>query len=65
MGVGETLAILGAVVLATLFFGFMGAQPRPLLTLKPRWAPWRFLMLLGVMAIVAVLAHLVNMVRGG
>ncbi len=65
MGVPGTLVVLGVVVLATLFFGFMGAQPRPLFSLKPRWAPWRFLMLLGVIGIVAVLAHLVNMAQGG
>jgi hypothetical protein len=56
-------ASLAALCLAlTLFCGWRGARPaRP--HAEPRLIPWRFLMLIAFTAMVAMLVHLVSLIR--
>ena len=60
MDFGPTLGVaLGAATLAALF-GWLGARP-PNLSRGPRMIPYRFLMLLSTVAVILMLAHLVNL----
>jgi hypothetical protein len=59
-----TTAVFAALALGlTVLFGWLGARPaRPLA--PPRLAPWRAMMLAAFTALVALLVHLVALLRG-
>jgi hypothetical protein len=58
-----TAALAGLFLLLTVLFGWRGARAaRP--HTEPRLVPWRFLMLLTFTGMVAMLVHLVNLIRG-
>ena len=57
-----TAALAAAFLVLTALFGWRGARTaRP--HQPPRLIPWRFLMLLAFTAMVAMLVHLVTLVR--
>jgi hypothetical protein len=57
-----TAALAGLFLALTVFCGWRGARTsRPLA--PPRLIPWRFLMLLAFTGVVAMLVHLVSLVR--
>ncbi|HEY5071983.1 MAG TPA: hypothetical protein VII63_08130 [Caulobacteraceae bacterium] len=60
----EITAALATLALAlTVVFGWLGARPaRPLR--RPRLAPWRAMMLGAFTGLVALLVHIVALVRG-
>lgn len=63
MTVPVTAALAGLFLLLAVLFGWRGARAaRP--HTEPRLVPWRFLMLLAFTAMVAMLVHLVSLVRG-
>ncbi len=55
-----TLVALFAAAALTVVSAWRGARP-PDLTRGPRMAPWRMLMLLGVVTCIFLLVHLVNL----
>jgi uncharacterized membrane protein YsdA (DUF1294 family) len=58
-----TLALAAGFLSLTLVFGWIGARPaRPLA--RPRLIPWRFLMLLAFVGMLATLVHVVALWRG-
>jgi len=58
-----TAALAGACFLLAILFGWRGARiARP--HTEPRLVPWRFLMLIAFTGMVAMLVHLVTLVRG-
>jgi hypothetical protein len=62
MTVPVTAALAGLFLLLALLFGWRGARAaRP--HTEPRLVPWRFLMLLAFTGMVAMLVHLVNLIR--
>ena len=62
MTVPVTAALAALCLALTLIFGWRGARAsRPLTT--PRLVPWRFLMLLAFTGMVAMLVHLVALIR--
>jgi hypothetical protein len=59
-----TLGCAGAALTLTVLFGALGARrPRPLA--PPRLVPWRFMMILAFVGVVAMLVHAVALLRGG
>jgi hypothetical protein len=63
MTVPVTAALAGVCFLLAVFFGWRGARAaRP--HTEPRLVPWRFLMLIAFTGMVAMLVHLVNLIRG-
>ena len=63
MTVPVTAALAGLCLVLAVLFGWRGAlAARP--HAEPRLVPWRFLMLLAFTGMVAMLVHLVNLVRG-
>jgi hypothetical protein len=64
MDVPLTASLAAAALAMTLFFGWRGAQPSEP-GRAPRLVPWRWLMLLSFVAMVAMLVHLVALFRGG
>jgi hypothetical protein len=63
MTVSVTAALAGICFALTVLFGWRGARAsRP--HAEPRLVPWRFLMLLAFTGMVAMLVHLVSLVRG-
>ena len=59
-----TLTFAGAALALTVLFGALGARPaRPLAA--PRLMPWRFMMLLAFLGVVAMLVHAVALLRAG
>lgn len=62
MNLPVTLGLAGAALALTVLFGALGARPaRPLAA--PRLVPWRFLMLLAFLGVVAMLVHAVALLR--
>jgi hypothetical protein len=62
MTVSMTAALAGLFLTLTVIFGWRGARAaRP--HTEPRLVPWRFLMLLAFTGMVAMLVHLVNLIR--
>jgi hypothetical protein len=62
MTVPETAALAGLCFALAVIFGWRGARAaRP--HVPPRLVPWRFLMLIAFTAMVAMLVHLVNLIR--
>jgi hypothetical protein len=62
MTVSVTAALAGVCFLLAVLFGWRGARAaRP--HAEPRLVPWRFLMLIAFAGMVAMLVHLVNLVR--
>ena len=58
-----TVALAGALLGLTILFGWRGGRAsRPLAS--PRLIPWRLLMLLAFTLMIAVLVHLVSLMRG-
>ena len=63
MTVSVTAVLAGVCLVLAVLFGWRGARTaRP--HADPRLVPWRFLMLLAFTGMVAMLVHLVNLVRG-
>ncbi len=62
MSVPTTAALAGLCFVLAVLFGWRGARAaRP--HAPPRLIPWRFLMLIAFTGMVAMLVHLVNLVR--
>jgi len=62
MNLPFTAALAGLCVALTVLFGWLGARPsRPLA--PPRLAPWRLLMLIAFTGLVAMLVHIVTLLR--
>ena len=62
MDVPVTASLAALFLGLTILFGWRGARAsRPLA--PPRLVPWRFLMLLAFTALVAMLVHMVTLVR--
>ncbi len=63
MDAWPTAGLAGAALALTILFGWLGARaPAPLA--PPRLVPWRFLMLLAFVGLIAALVHLVALARG-
>jgi hypothetical protein len=63
MNMQATAILAGLALAATVLFGWLGARPaRPLA--RPRMAPWRVLMLLAFTLMIALLVHVVGLLRG-
>jgi len=63
MTVTVTTALAGLFLILAVLFGWRGARAaRP--HTEPRLVPWRFLMLIAFTGMVAMLVHLVNLIRG-
>ena len=60
MSTPATLIALAIVLGLTIFSGWRGARP-PDLMRGPRMVPWRSLMLLGIVACIFLIVHLVNL----
>lgn len=58
-----TVSIAAAALALTILCGWLGARP-PVLLGAPRLVPWRFLMLLAFVGLIAALVHLVALARG-
>ena len=57
-----TAALAGLCLALTVLFGWRGARAsRP--NAQPRLAPWRFLMLVAFTGMVAMLVHVVGLLR--
>jgi uncharacterized membrane protein YsdA (DUF1294 family) len=57
-----TAGLAALCLLLTVLFGWRGARAaRP--HTEPRLTPWRFLMLIAFTGMVAMLVHLVNLIR--
>ena len=62
MTIPVTAALAAAFMALTVFCGWRGARAsRPLAA--PRLIPWRFLMLLAFTGVIALLVHIVSLVR--
>ncbi len=62
MDLPVTLGLAGVALGLTVLFGALGARPaRPLAA--PRLMPWRFMMLLAFLGVVAMLVHAVALLR--
>jgi hypothetical protein len=62
MTVSVTATLAGVCFLLAVLFGWRGARAsRP--HTEPRLVPWRFLMLIAFTGMVAMLVHLVNLMR--
>lgn len=57
-----TLSLAAACLALCVLFGWLGARP-PKLLARPRLIPWRFLMLLAFVAMLAVLVHAVTLLQ--
>ncbi len=62
MSLTPTLILAGALLVITVFCGWRGALPFKTI-LKPRLVPWRFLMLLSFLAWLAIMTHLVSLIK--
>ena len=60
MSTPATLITLALVLGLTVFSGWRGSRP-PDLMKGPRMVPWRSLMLLGIVACIFLIVHLVNL----
>ncbi len=59
-----TLSIAGVALALTLWFGWLGARPvKPLSA--PRLVPWRFMMMVALVGVIAMLVHAVALLRAG
>lgn len=59
-----SLTIAALALALTLVFGWLGARPvKPLSA--PRLVPWRFMMMIAFVAVIAMLVHAVALVRAG
>jgi hypothetical protein len=62
MTVSVTAVLAGFCLALAILFGWRGARAaRP--HAEPRLVPWRFLMLVAFTGMVAMLVHLVNLIR--
>lgn len=64
MSLSLTLALAALALAFTVMCGLLGARASARLG-SPRLVPWRFLMLLGFLAVLALAAHLVTLARSG
>jgi hypothetical protein len=62
MDMFPTLVLAAGFLAVTILFGWLGARP-PNLSARPRLIPWRLLMLLAFVAMIAVLVHAVALLR--
>ena len=64
MNLPLTLIVAGVAMALTVLFGVLGARPsRP--AAPPRLIPWRFMMMIALVAVIATLVHAVALLRGG
>ena len=62
MNLPISLSIAGGALALTVLFGWLGARPaRPLS--PPRLVPWRFLMMIAFVGVIAMLVHAVALLR--
>ncbi len=57
-----TAVLAGLFLVLTVLCGWLGARASRPLT-APRLVPWRFLMLIAFTGVVAMLVHIVSLVR--
>jgi hypothetical protein len=63
MELTPTVALAAFALALTVLFGWLGARPaRP--HAPPRLVPWRFLMMLAFVGMIAALVHAVALLRG-
>jgi len=62
MDMSLTLVLAAALLALTVLFGWIGARPAKPLA-HPRLVPWRFLMLLTFVGMIATLVHAVALLR--
>lgn len=62
MSLPFTTALAGLFLVLTVLCGWLGARASRPLT-SPRLVPWRFLMLVAFTGMVAMLVHIVSLVR--
>ena len=62
MGMTLTLVLAAGFLGLTVLFGWIGARPAKPLA-HPRLVPWRFLMLLTFVGMIATLVHAVALLR--
>jgi len=58
-----TLGIAGFALALTVLFGVLGARPSRLAA-PPRLIPWRFMMMIALVGVIAMLVHAVALLRG-
>ena len=64
MNLPLTLIVAGAAMALTALFGALGARAaKPLAA--PRLIPWRFMMMIAFVGVIAMLVHAVALLRGG
>lgn len=63
MDLVTTLAIAAVALGSAVVFGWLGARPA-LPSRAPRLVPWRLLMALACVLVLAMLVHVVTLVRG-
>ena len=62
MNLTVTLILAGVALALTFVFGALGARPvKPLA--HPRLMPWRFMMMMAFVGMVAMLVHVVALLR--
>ncbi|HEV2365783.1 MAG TPA: hypothetical protein VGS12_16455 [Caulobacteraceae bacterium] len=64
MSLDLTLALTPLFLTLTIAFAVLGARPAKPLS-RPRLIPWRLMMLFAFAGMVALLVHLVAMLRSG
>jgi len=64
MTVPISLTLAGVALALTLLFGWLGARPVKPLS-PPRLMPWRFMMMIAFVAVIAMLVHVVALVKAG
>ncbi len=63
LGVPVSGVIAAAFLIFSVFCGWRGGRPSPLLG-APRMVPWRFLMLASAVVVLVSLVHIVAVIRG-
>ncbi|MEO8927228.1 MAG: hypothetical protein ABI306_08695 [Caulobacteraceae bacterium] len=64
MTLAVSLSIAAACLALTVLFGWLGARPATPLA-PPRLVPWRFMMMIAFVGMIAMLVHAVALVRAG
>ena len=59
MNLTVTLVIIGVAIVATVFCGWRGAQPKDYA--KPRRIPWQLLMLVCAFVVLIMFVHLISL----
>ncbi|MGI8840823.1 MAG: hypothetical protein ACR2F8_08615 [Caulobacteraceae bacterium] len=64
MSLPTTLGCAGVALALAVLFGALGARPSNPAG-PPRLIPWRFLMMIAIVAVIATLVHAVALLKGG